>query len=183
LAKTHDLHIVVGLVERVEHLVYNTAVLIGPDGNLIGKYRKVCLPREEVVWGVTPGDEYPVFSTRLGKVGLMICWDVHFPEVARNLSYRGAEIIALPIWGGNPLLASARAVENQVFLVTSAYSRRQDWMKTGVIDPTGKWIALAKEWGDVVVVEVDLDKQYHWQFLGDFRARIPRERPPSRFVE
>ena len=91
---------------------------------------------------------------------MMICWDVHFPEVAQNLSYRGAEIIALPIWGGNPLLARARAVENQIFLVTSTYSSRQDWMKTGVIDPTGKWLALAKDWGDVVVVEVDLDKQY-----------------------
>lgn len=180
LAKEHDLYIVAGLNERAAHLVYNTAVLIGPDGKLVGKYRKVCLPREEIAGGVAPGHEYPVFETRFGKVGIMICWDVHFPEVARELANRGAEVIALPIWGGNPLLARARAVENQVYLVTSTYTTRDDWMKTGVIDLTGRWIGLAKQWGDVVVVEVDLDRRVYWDFLGDFKARIPRERPADK---
>ncbi len=53
-------------------LVYNVSVLIGPDGELVGKYRKVCLPRGEIEAGIMPGNEYPVFDTRFGKVGMMI---------------------------------------------------------------------------------------------------------------
>src|SRR5262249_1513685 len=55
LAQKHHIHIVAGLVERDGYLVYNTAVLIGPDGNLVGKYRKTSLPRDEVKAGVCPG--------------------------------------------------------------------------------------------------------------------------------
>ena len=89
LAKKHNLYIVPGLLERDGHLVYNVAVLIGPDGKIIGKYRKVCLPRGEIEGGITPGSDYPVFPTRFGKVGLMVCYDGFFPEVARELSNRG----------------------------------------------------------------------------------------------
>ena len=111
LAKKHNLYIVPGLLERDGHLVYNVAVLIGPDGKVIGKYRKTCLPRGEIEGGLTPGSEYPVFSTRFGKVGLMVCYDGFFPEVARELSNRGAEVIAWPVWGCNPMLARARLRE------------------------------------------------------------------------
>src|SRR5207247_10526285 len=62
LAKKHNLHIVFSQCERDKHLVYNTAVLLGPDGKLIGKYRKVCLPRGEIAAGIAPGNEYPVFD-------------------------------------------------------------------------------------------------------------------------
>jgi len=77
----------------------------------VGKYRKVALPRDEVVSGIAPGHEYPVFQTRFGKVGMMVCYDGFFPEVARQLSNAGAEVIAWPVWGCNPDLAKARAVE------------------------------------------------------------------------
>ena len=82
-------------------------MLIGPDGKLVGKYRKVCLPRGEVEGGIAPGSDYPVFATRFGKVGMMVCYDGFFPEVARELTNRGAEVIAWPVWGCNPLLARA----------------------------------------------------------------------------
>ncbi|MEO6243952.1 MAG: carbon-nitrogen hydrolase family protein, partial [Opitutaceae bacterium] len=118
LAKEHGLHIVAGLLERDGALIYNVAALIGSDGNLMGKYRKVALPRGEIEGGIQPGHSYPVFETRFGKLGLMVCYDGFFPEVARELTLRGAEVIAWPVWGCNPLLASARAVENHVFLVS-----------------------------------------------------------------
>ena len=113
-AARHKLYLVAGLYERAGHAIYNTSVLIGRDGKLVGKYRKVCLPREEIDGGLTPGQEYPVFNTDFGRVGMMICWDVHFPEVARELAARGAEVLLMPIWGGHETLARARAIENQV---------------------------------------------------------------------
>jgi predicted amidohydrolase len=182
LAKKHNLHVVLSLYEREGHLVYNTAVLLAPEGKLIGKYRKVCLPHGEVENGIAPGNNYPVFDTKFGKVGLMICYDGFFPEVARELTNRGAEVIAWPVWGCNPLLARARACENHVYLVSSTFMQPKDgWMISAVFDPTGKPIAKADTWGTVAVAEVDLNQPYigPWN-LGDFRSMVPRHRPISR---
>jgi len=179
LAAEHKLHIVLSLYEREGHLVYNTAVLLGEDGKLIGKYRKVCLPHGEVANGVAPGSDYSVFDTKIGKVGIMICYDGFFPEVARELSNRGAEIIAWPVWGCNPRLATARAAENHVYLVSSTYMQpKDDWMISAVFDRSGKPIAKAEKIGTVAVAEVDLGQPYigPWN-LGDFHSMIARHRP------
>lgn len=178
LAKEHDLYICVGLYERAEHLIYNVAVLLGPDGRIAGKYRKVALPRDEFAAGIAPGDEYPVFETRFGRVGMMVCYDGFFPEVARQLSNNGAEIIAWPVWGCNPLLAQARACENHVYVVSSTFSDPQrNWMRSAVYDHEGKAIAVADDKTKVAVAEVDLQKPLNWNSLGDFKAELPRHRP------
>jgi predicted amidohydrolase len=172
LARKHHVYLVAGLYEREGTAVYNTSVLLGRDGSLTGKYRKVCLPREEIDGGITPGHSYPVFDTDFGRIGMMICWDVHFPEVARALAARGAEVILMPIWGGNETLARARAIENQLYLVASGYD-----FKSAIFDKDGSPLALATSDPSVLMAEVDLNERRLWPSLGDWRARIWREGP------
>ena len=178
VAKRNSLYIVAGLLEKEGDAVYNTAVLIDRKGNLVGKYRKTSLPREEIDGGVTPGNSFPVFDTDFGRIGIMICWDVTFPEPARALARQGAEVIFLPIWGGDITLAKARAIENQVYLVSSTYD-----MVSAVFDLEGNVIRQAKEDKSIAVVEVNLNEQKLWPWLGDFKNRIPREMPSRKAIE
>jgi predicted amidohydrolase len=172
LARRLKVWIVAGLYERSGARIYNTAVLVGRDGALVGRYRKMSLPDEEIEGGITPGSDTPVFDTDFGRVGLMICWDSSYPEVARSLASRGAEVIFLPIWGGEETLVQARAVENQVHIVASGYDFR-----SGIFDRRGQRIADAKGDPDVVVAEVDLADRTVWPWLGFWRARIDHEAP------
>ncbi len=178
LAKRHGIYLVPGLVERDGPLIYNVAVLIGPDGSVVGKYRKVCLPRGEIEGGIMPGDDYPVFETRFGKVGMMVCYDGFFPEVARALSNNGAEVIAWPVMGCNPLLGAARACENHVYVVSSTHTdATKKWMVSAIFGHDGNMLAHATEWGTIAIADVDLDKRLHWPSLGDFKAELQRHRP------
>jgi hypothetical protein len=97
LAAEASAYLVVGLVERdarTGHL-YNTAVLVGPDG-VVGTYRKVHLAAEDRGWA-TPGDGgLPTFDTPLGRIGMLIGYDALFPEAARALAIDGADIVACP---------------------------------------------------------------------------------------
>jgi predicted amidohydrolase len=178
LAKQHNLYIVAGLFEKDAHKVYNVAVLLTPQGEIGGKYRKTTLPDSEASAGVVPGHEFPVFKTRFGTLGMMVCYDGFFPEVARELAKRGAEVIAWPVWGCNPELARARAAENHVYLVSSTYEDvSSNWMRTAVWDHTGDMMAAAQDFGSVVMAEVDLNATTRWRSLGDFRSKIEHHVP------
>ncbi len=178
VARSLHCYLVAGLLERVGRVVYNTAVLIGRGGEAVGTYRKTHLPREEVEAGLTPGDSYPVFQTDFGTVGLMICWDLQFPEPARALALRGAEIILLPIWGGSEVLARARAIENHVFLVSSSYD-----MRSFILDPAGEVLAEATDADPIASADLALDRPLLQPWIGDMRARTWQERRPDIPVE
>ncbi len=97
----------------------------------------------------------------------------------RELSKKGAEVIAWPVAGCNPLLAAARACENHVHLVSSTYTDvKTNWTITAVYGHDGKPLVQAEKWGTVVVAEVDLSQRHFWHNnLGNFRAEIQRSRP------
>jgi predicted amidohydrolase len=170
VAREKHAYIVAGIYEREGAAIYNTAVLIDRNGRFIGKYRKVYLPREEIEGGLTPGNDYPVFRTDFGKVGMMICWDLQYADPARALAVRGAEMILMPIWGGNEALAKARAIENRVFLVSSGYD-----YPTSIMDPNGELLAITREQGAVASATVDLNRRYVDNWLGDMRERFMKE--------
>jgi predicted amidohydrolase len=170
LARVKRSYVVAGIVEREGASLYNTAILLNREGKLAGKYRKVHLPHAEIEGGLRPGSEFPVFSTDFGKLGLMICYDVFFSEAAKALSLGGAEVIAMPIWGGNEVLAQSRSVEGRVFLVSSGYDH-----PTYVQDPNGIRLSEAQSNGSVAYAEVDLNRRYPEKWLGDMKAHRMRE--------
>jgi predicted amidohydrolase len=118
-------HVVVGTYERgVERgTVHNTAALVGPGGDVLGAYRKTHLFSGEDDW-VSPGSDAVVVDTELGRIGLIICFDGDYPELARIEAVRGAEVIVRPsallrsadIW---ELTSRARAYDNHVFVVAA----------------------------------------------------------------
>ncbi|MFN8093482.1 MAG: carbon-nitrogen hydrolase family protein [Vicinamibacteria bacterium] len=170
LARRKHAWVVAGVYERQGTTVFNTAVLIDREGKVAGRYHKVYLPREEVEGGLTAGSSYPVFSTDFGTVGLAICWDTNFADPARALALAGAEVLLVPIAGGNDTLVRARAIENRVFVATSGYD-----IATEVIDPDGRTLARATTDGAVALATLDLSRRYTDPWLGDMRARFRRE--------
>ncbi len=170
LAREKNTWIVAGIYERDGDFIYNTAILLDRKGALAGKYRKVMLPREEIERGLSPGDKMRVFETDFGKLGIMICYDVFFSEPTKALAMAGAEVVAMPIWGGNEWLAKARSIEGRFTLASSGYDH-----PTYIQDPYGDRLSEAKSNGSIAWAEVDLAKQYREKWLGDMRARRMRE--------
>jgi len=120
LARELKIHLVVGMTEADGELRYNTSVLIGPDGKLIGKYRKHALEHELV--RNTPGTSTPAFDTGLGHVGMMICADRRHPDLVRNIVADGAEFLICPSGGmfgpkSNDHFLQARSKENGRYIV------------------------------------------------------------------
>jgi predicted amidohydrolase len=122
-AQEFGVYIAFGMVakERVESILYDAAVLIGPDGDLIGRYHKVHLRGEERM-SFREGYRLNVFESELGSIGLMLGWDLAFPEVARSMTLDGAELLCvLGNWYKDEIdewrtYLRARALENACFV-------------------------------------------------------------------
>ena len=128
LARECGVGILCPSLELHKRRLYNTTWVIGPDGRVVGRYRKVHLTlseREDL--GVSAGDEFPVFRMEGLTFGVMTCYDAYFPECARILALRGAEVIFWPSLQRAEseevisLQARARALDNCVHVVRSSY--------------------------------------------------------------
>ncbi len=189
LARRYHMLIIVSLPEWVGDLRYNTAVIIGRDGSIVGRYRKTHLPLGELVTGTEAGDSFPVFDTDIGRVGMQVCYDHMYPEVTRLLALNGAEIVFTPVMGdgryentAHEAVARARAIDNTVFYVTSM----RDVPSSLIVDTTGRVVADTKGTPGVVFADVDLDERCYQRWMsiggeGDFRNIWRRERHPSMY--
>lgn len=118
--------------DEMDGAIYNNAVLYDRSGRLIGNYYKNHPFSPELDKGVSPGTDIPVFHTDFGCVGIMICYDSWFTDVAELLALKGAEIILFPNAGYYPSLMPARAADNGVRIVASSSDCRY-----GIWDTTG----------------------------------------------
>jgi beta-ureidopropionase len=194
VAREHKMVLVVPFFEEAQTGVYyNSAVVIESDGSVLGKYRKSHIPHVgPCFWEkfyFKPGNlGYPVFESSVGKVGLIICYDRHFPEIGRALGLKGAEIVFNPsatveslskyLW---ELEQPAHAVANGYWIaainrvgVEAPLSSAKFYGSSYFCDPRGQIVAQASDSEDeVLVADLDLEKirevRNTWQFLRDRR--------------
>jgi len=142
IARRHHLVLCAGLSEKERDIVYNTMVLVGPEG-YIGKQRKLHLSRDEVFY-YKGGREIPVFDLGFCRVGIIICYDNQFPEVARVLALRGADILLMPHaarfkpWDDTPQSQAAARRFSHRFLAKYALRARENACFAILTDQTGK---------------------------------------------
>ena len=177
-ARRYRSWIAFSIVERDGADLFNTAVLLDRSGRIAGTYRKVQLPFEEVSIGIAPGDRFPVFSTDFGTVAMLICHDASFPEAAREVALKGAEMILMPIWGGRQTLVRARAIETGLYVATSGYSYPSE-----IISPTGDVLAAAPldKGPAVAVADIDLTRRFPQDYIGDWNQTYQRQQRPSAY--
>ena len=163
------LYAVVGFIEKEGARYFNAAMVAGPEG-VIGSYRKVHMPYIGADRFLTPGDRpFEVFDLSIGRLGILICYDISFPEAARTLKLKGAELIALPTnWPPgarrNPeFVLNARALENHVnFAATNRVGTERGWPFIGrsiVVDYNGDTLVEGSDDGDeMLVAEIDFEQ-------------------------
>ena len=167
IAKKENIFVVFGMPESSqigESVLYNTAVLIGPNG-FVGKYRKISLPTHSIFEEkryFRSGREIPVFETELGNLGLMICYDIFFPEIARAIRLHGAKIIicisASPTMNKNyfETLTVARAMENTCYLLYVNLVGIENGLQfqggSCLIGPNGSMVTKAKQNAEGMVI-------------------------------
>jgi len=172
IAKEHNLHIVLGMPEEsgAKGIVHNSSVLLSPSG-VVGVYRKMYLPTHSVFEEkryFRPGYDIQTFDTAIGNIGMLICYDLFFPEIVRFLTVAGAQIIvcisASPSGRRDyfETLTKARAIENSVFLayvnLVGIEDGLQFWGGSHVLSPEGGLVTKAKyDEEDLVLARIDYE--------------------------
>ncbi|NOZ64391.1 MAG: carbon-nitrogen hydrolase family protein [Caldiserica bacterium] len=178
IARQYEMYIIAPVLGRCEGIIRNVALVIDRGGRLFGQYYKVHCTREERNKGVVPGDEFNVFNLDFGRIGIMICYDNSFPESARVLALKGAEIIFWPHiqigWGevAWEAILRSRAIDNGIYLVSSSYGVPDEkaWRpgmiqgRSGIVCPDGLIISEMGYRIGVATAELDLDKP---RIIGD----------------
>jgi N-carbamoylputrescine amidase len=190
LARELAVVIVAPIYERVDRSVYyNSAAVVDADGKLLGVYRKNHIPLNTIFYEklyFKPGNlGYPVFNTRFGKVGILICHDRHYPEGARALALNGAEIVLIPSATPDKSLSRkvwekelcAHAIFNEYFVAgLNRIGVEGNYVYYGqsvVFDPSGEMMVQAGPDEEILVADCDLDlitqRRRAWQFYRDRR--------------
>ena len=168
-AQKWKMHIVAGLYLTIEGKTYNCAVLIDDEGRIIGIHRKIHLPAGEE-YQVTHGDRIEVFDTKLGRIGLQVCWDMQFPETARIQALMGADLLVVPTWGWENIYGLCRAYENSVYIaaamgVGSSAGLPDSTDPSCVVDNMGRIIASGDRFhAAVITCDVDIHKEPEPQY-------------------
>jgi predicted amidohydrolase len=177
----------INLNERSGGKVYNTSVLIGPKGEIVGKYRKVNLPPTERR-DTAPGDGFPVCETEIGNIGFSICYDIMFPETVRCSALNGADIVihsGATSYGCEECFVRVRANENMLWLITCNI---QCARMSQIIDPYGNIIARQRGKGELVMAEIEpklerkLPKDNLWAGVRSLRGPQTQEREPRAYA-
>jgi len=200
LSKQYNMYTATNYRERDGDKCYNTTVLIGRDGKIIGKYRKIHMPASEH-WHTTTGSDYPVFDTDIGRIGFSICHDIAFPEHCRIMAINGADIILHSTggWGfvhsdGALGLAQlqVRAAENCVYLANAySFNALRPGSSSCIISNRGDLLAenQSQTVDGLAIADITtdydlLDENVMWNFFAGTpseRMRIMHERMPDTY--
>jgi predicted amidohydrolase len=193
--------VIVPTYELDEGQVRNSAVILDRAGHLAGRYVKVhTVPREKESYGVVAGQEYPTFDLDFARVGIMICYDAYFPEVARILALAGAEVIFFPSLqrsygeGNIEVQVRARALDNAVHIVRSGYGVAVDraWLPgdiaglSCIVNDEGRIVANCGKHEGFVTARVDLDRprrgrRSYGDDVGEMRRFLIEDRRPDTY--
>lgn len=186
IARRHSMNILAPLVGLCDGKLRNVTVIIARDGRIVGQYYKAHLPLPETEWGFEPGEDLPTFDLDFGRIGVMTCMDIEYPEHALVLMLRGAEIIFFPHvqsgWGEIDweIRYRARAIDTGLYIVSACYGVEQSepWRpgmmlgRSSIIGPDGTIIADAGRQAGVLTAQIDLDCRR----ISDFHFARPCER-------
>lgn len=188
---------IVGFLEQVDGRVFNSLALVGQTG-VLGTYRKIHLPHLGVDRFTTPGDQpFDVVETTLGRIGMNICYDSSFPEAARILALKGADLIALPTnWPPTSgltadVIPQARALENHVYFMSVnrvGVERGFEFIgKSKICDPRGAVLAFADHRDEQIiygVINPEFARQKHLVNIpGEHEVHRFRDRRPDTYGE